>query len=760
VVGRISDFLLIASVATLIGIFSNPVSLGAQSSAATEIRIEGSQRIEADTIRSYVPIADGDKITSKAMDSALKRLFATGLFADVTVRREGNIVVITVVENPIINRIVFEGNKRIESEALQDEVKLKSRVVYTRSRVQNDVQRLIDVYQRNGRYAATVEPKVIQLPQNRIDLIFEITEGPVTQIRRVSFLGNKHFKDSDLRSVIQTKESAWYRFLSSDDNYDPDRLAFDRELLRRFYLSRGYADFRIVSSIAELAPNRKGFFITFTIEEGNRYQFGNVNVSAKLSGLSNNKLEKHIKIKNGDWYNADAIQNVILKLTNVVGTLGYAFVNIRPKVERDKKRKLIGITFEVLEGPRVFVERIDITGNSRTIDPVIRREITLVEGDAFNSSKMRQTRKKIRNLGFFEKIEVKTKRGSKPDQTVLDVKVREQSTGSVSFGLGFSSASGAMGDFSIRERNLLGRGHDLLLKTTVSADASQVDLRFTDPYFLDRNLSAGIDLFQTAQDLQDESSFEKESLGAGLRFGFKYSDKLKQKLSYRVSRDEVTDVKASASLAIKEQAGAAVKSMISQSLSFDSRDDRFQPTEGTIGRFTTDIAGFGGSVKFIRADIIATKYLPITEDVIGSFRGSLGYIVGLGEDVRIIDRFFLGGSNLRGFKAGGAGPRDESSEDSVGGKLRFTSSAQLTFPLGLPNELGIKGRMFTDIGGLTDAESSLATIKDEKSIRASIGFGLSWRSPFGPIVFDFSKALLKKDFDKTETIRLDLGARF
>ena len=759
-VGRISDFIVIASVAMLFGMLVNPISLYAQSSEATEIRIQGSQRIEADTIRSYIPIADGDRITDKAMDSALKNLFATGLFADVTVSREGGVVVVNVVENPVINRVFFEGNKRIENGALQDEVKLKSRVVYTRSRVKNDVQRLIDIYQRNGRYAATVEPKIIQLPQNRIDLIFEITEGPVTEIKRVSFIGNKHFQDSDLRSVIQTKESAWYRFLSSDDTYDPDRLAFDRELLRRFYLSKGYADFRIVSSMAELSPNRKGFFITFTIEEGNRYQFGKLGVSAKLRGLSVSKLQEHIKVKSGDWYNADVVQNVILKLTHAVGTLGYAFVDIRPKVSRDKKKSLIGITFQILEGPRVFVERIDITGNSRTIDPVIRREITLVEGDAFNSSKLRQTRKKIRDLGFFEKIDVKTKRGSKPDQTILDVKVREQSTGSVSFGLGFSSASGAMGDFSIRERNLLGKGHDLLLKTTVSAESSQIDLRFTEPYFLDRNLSAGIDLFQTTHDLQDESSFEKESLGAGLRFGFKYSEKLQQRLSYRVSRDEVTDVKASASLAIKEQAGAAVKSAISQSLSYDSRDDRFRPTEGTIGRFTTDIAGFGGSVKFIRTDIRATKYLPVTEEVVGSLRGSLGYIVGLGEDVRIVDRFFLGGSNLRGFKAGGAGPRDQSTEDSVGGKLRYTGSAQLTFPLGLPNELGIKGRMFTDIGSLIDAESTLASIKDEKSMRASVGFGLSWRSPFGPIVFDFSKALLKKDFDKTETIRLDLGARF
>ena len=758
---RYSSLLLRTGLAIVVGVtlLHMPESF-AQSQGATEIRVEGAQRIEADTVRSYVPIRTGQRITTQAMDEALKKLFATGLFADVIVRREGSAVVVRVVENPIINRIAFEGNKRISNEILQDEVKLRPRIVYTRTRVQNDVQRLIDVYRRNGRFAASVEPKVIQLPQNRVDLVFEIKEGPVTEIRRISFVGNKKFDDGDLRSVVRTKESVWYGFLSADDTYDPDRLTFDRELLRRFYLSKGYADFRVISAVAELAPNLEGFFITFTIEEGERYKFGKIDVVAALRDLSPDQLKGHIKVKKSDWYDANAVENVVSSLTDVVGTLGYAFVDIRPQVKRLKKDRVIDITFRVREGPRVFVERIDITGNVRTIDPVIRREMTLVEGDAFNASKMRRARKRIRNLGFFERVDVKNVPGSKPDKTVLQVKVRERSTGEISFGAGFSSSVGLLGDIGIRERNLLGRGQDLLLKTTIAAESSQIDLQFTEPYFLDRKLAAGVDLFRTTRDLQDESSFERKSLGAGLRLGFEYSDTLRQRLRYRVSREEVTNVSSTASLAVQEQQGAAVNSELSQILTYDSRDDRFLPTKGFVTRFNTDLAGLGGSVKYLRTNLKATQYYALTDKVIASIGGSAGYIVGLGEDVRIVDRFFLGGPSLRGFAVAGAGPRDEATDDAVGGKLMYTGSAQLTFPIGLPNEFGIKGRVFSDIGSLSNSESTLATITDDKSLRAAAGFGISWRSPFGPVVIDFSKALLKKDFDKTEVIRFDFGARF
>ena len=750
----------LAAITIIVGVSSENTRLYAQSVGAIDIRVEGAQRIEPDTVRSYVPIRAGQKITTQALDEALKKLFATGLFADVIVRREGSAIVVRVVENPIINRIAFEGNKRVSNDILEDEVKLRPRIVYTRSRVQNDVQRLIDVYRRNGRFAVTVEPKVIQLPQNRVDLIFEITEGPVTEIRRIGFVGNVKYSDSDLRSVVRTKETAWYRFLTADDIYDPDRLTFDRELLRRFYLRNGYADFRVVSAIAELAPNREGFFITFTIEEGERYRFGKIDVAAKLRDLSSDQLKGLIKVKNGDWYNADVVQNVVLNLTDAVSTLGYAFVDIRPRVKRKKKERVIDITFRVREGPRVFVERIDITGNVRTIDSVIRREMVLVEGDAFNASKTRRARKKIRNLGFFEKVDFKNVVGSRPDKTVLQVKVRERSTGEISFGAGFSTTNGPLANVGIRERNLLGKGQDLLLKTTIAAESSEIELKFTEPYFLDRKLSGGFDLFRTTKDLKDESSFERKSFGAGLRLGFEYSDIFRQRLRYRIIREEVANVASIASLAIQEQEGAAVKSEISQILTYDGRDDLFLPTKGVVARFNTALAGLGGVVKYIRTNVKATKYFPITEKFIGSIGGSAGYIIGLGKEIRIVDRFFLGGPSLRGFSVAGAGPRDETTGDSVGGKFFYRGSAQVTFPIGLPSEFGVKGRMFSDIGSLSNSESTLATITDEKSLRASVGLGLSWRSPFGPILIDFAKALLKEDFDKTEVFRFDFGVKF
>jgi outer membrane protein insertion porin family len=730
------------------------------SSGAREIRVEGAQRIEPDTIRSYVAIREGEIITAEKMDDALKKLFATGLFEDVIVRREGRAVVIRVVENPIINRIAFEGNKRVEDKILLDEVRLKPRRVYTRALVQSDVQRLIDIYRRSGRFAAKVEPKVIQLPQNRVDLVFEIKEGPLTEIRRITFIGNDVFSDSDLRSVVRTKESAWYRFLSSDDSYDPDRLTFDRELLRRYYLTKGYADFRVLSAIAELAPDREGFFVTFTLEEGQRYRFGKIDVSAALRDLTPERMRGEISIQEGDWYNADRVEDVIAKLTDVVGTLGYAFVDIRPQVNRDREKKTIDVNFRIQEGPRVYVERIDITGNVRTIDPVIRREVPLVEGDAFNASKIQRARRQIRNLGFFEKVAVTNVPGSAPDKTVVKVAIEERSTGEISFGAGFSSSVGPLGDIGIRERNLLGKGQDLFLKLQLSAESSEIDLQFTEPYFLDRKLSAGFDLFRVTRDLSDESSFERESVGTGLRVGYDFSEFLSQRWSYRVSEETIENVKANASLAIGTQEGSAVKSEIGQTLTYDRRDNRISPTDGYVTQYSTHFAGLGGSVKYLRNRLTATTYYPFNDKVVGSLGGRVGYIVGLDDDVRVTDAFFLGGASLRGFANAGVGPRDLVSDDSVGGNWFYSGVAQVSFPLGLPNEFGIKGRAFTDLGSLGKTDATLGNIVDTKSLRASVGVGLTWVSPFGPISIDLASPILKEDFDETELIRFDFGARF
>ena len=724
------------------------------------IRVDGAQRIEPDTVRAYMTVRIGDEINAVTLDESLKKLFATGLFADVVLRQEGSTIVIRVVENPIVNRIAFEGNKRIDNEILGSEIKLRPRVVLTRTRVQNDVQRITDIYRRTGRYAATIEPKVIQLSQNRVDLVFEIDEGPLTEIRRIVFIGNRRFSDSVLRKTIQTKESAWYRFLTSDDSYDPDRLTFDRELLRRHYLAKGYADFRVVSAIAEIAPDREGFFITFTVEEGERYKFGRIGIAASLRDLDSEKLRGDLLVKTGVVYNADLVEDTITKLTDAVGTFGYAFVEIRPRVKRNREIRTIDVTFNIQEGPRVYVERIDITGNLRTIDSVIRREFTLIEGDAFNTAKMRLSRRRIRNLGLFRKLDVKNVRGSAADKTVLKISVEEKSTGEISFGAGFSSAIGIVGDVAIRERNLLGRGQDLLLRAQLAAEASELELRFTEPHFLDRRLSGGFDLFRTTRDLQEESSYDRKSTGFGLRLGYSFTEQLSQRLRYALSREEVAGVASDASSAIKEQEGTTVKSLIGQVLTYDKRDNRFNPTEGYVVRLRNDLAGLGGSTRFLRNRLDGTHYTTIFEDMVVSVGGGGGLMFGFDGDILIIDRFFLGGNRLRGFKVFGAGPRDISTKDSVGGKWIYNGSAQLQFPLGLPNEFAMRGHIFSDFGSLGDTDSSGPDIRDSGSLRASTGIGISWISPVGPITIDFTQAILKEDFDRTETFRLNFGTRF
>ena len=725
-----------------------------------EIRVEGSQRIEAGTVRSYMGIQPGDEISPGALDRSLKSLFATGLFADVTIRRDGPDVVVRIVENPIINRLAFEGNRRIEDEILRDEVKLRPRVVFTRSRVQTDLQRIMDLYRRSGRFSAVVVPKVIQLPQNRVDLVFEIKEGELTEIRKISFVGNKEFDDGDLREIVQTKESAWYRFFSSDDTYDPDRLTFDRELLRRHYLANGYADFRVVSAIAELTPNNKAFFVTFTVEEGKRYKFGKIDVRTALKNVDVKKLRADLPIETGNWYNADEVEAAIGSLTDAVGILGYAFVDIRPRVQRDRDKRTVDVTFTIQEGPRVFVELVNISGNVRTLDEVIRREVLLVEGDAFNTSKLRRSRQRIRNLGFFELVEIENKAGSAPDKTVIDVSVREKSTGEISFGAGFSSTSGVLADASIRERNLLGRGQDLKLGLQVGEKQQLIDLSFTEPYFLNREVSAGFDVFRTVRDLQAESSFDRESLGFALRAGYRVTEALSQSWKYTLREDDITDVPSDASAAIKEQEGEFVTSAIGQTLLYDKRDSRFTPTDGYFVQFENTLAGFGGDSRYLRNEVSAGTFFPMAERWILNIGGGGGYIVGIGDDIRIIDRFFLGGNSLRGFEDSGVGPRDLATQDSVGGNWYYRGTVGLRFPLGLPNEFGLSGRIFTDAGSVGENDSTLASITDTGSLRMSVGTGILWNSPFGPVNIDLAQAILKEDFDQTEIFRFSFGSRF
>jgi outer membrane protein insertion porin family len=726
----------------------------------TEVRVEGNQRIESETIFSYLMVKPGDRFDRALMDQSLKDLFDTGLFADVTLVQEGATVIVRVVENPIINRIAFEGNDKLSDENLSGEIQLRPRVVYTRTKVQTDVKRILEIYRAGGRFAATVEPKVIALPENRVDLVFEIDEGEVTAVERINFVGNKVFDDSDLRSVVETEETAWWKFLTSSDTYDPDRLNFDKELLRRFYLANGYADFRVVSAVAELVPNREGFFITYTVEEGERYKFGTVDIVSELRDLDPEAVREAVQMQDDDWYNADLVEATVDNLTDEVGNLGYAFVDVRPQVRRERDERKIDITFEISEGPRVFVERINISGNTRTLDKVIRREIELIEGDAFNTARLRRSQQRLRNLGFFETVEVNNVPGTAPDKTVVEVEVEEKSTGELSLGAGFSSSEGPIGDFGIHEKNLLGKGQDLGLTFTISGRTQELDLSFTEPYFLDRNMSAGVDLFRVSRDFEDEAGFDQRSTGFNLRTGYMVAYPLSQELKYGFSRDEVRNVDSTASRFIRDQEGITYASVLSQDMLYDRRDSRFDPTEGYFVKLGHDFAGLGGDVHYVRNRLEGGKYFTLDEDLTLTLSAETGYIHGLDDTVRISDRFFLGGDDLRGFAIAGVGPRDLNTGDSLGGDWFYAGTTELSFPIGLPKELGIFGKAFSDFGSVGGSEETGSLIDTDASLRASVGVGIGWSSPFGPVRIDYGFPVLKQDSDKLESLRISFGTSF
>src|SRR3954471_15201090 len=542
-------FLRLAGLGLLLGLcLGGAVGAGSHSATAQTITsgdpieqvvIEGNQRIEADTIRSYMEINPGDTFDAAKVDRALKNLFAAGLFADVHLRRDGNNLVVAVVENPIINKLAFEGNDKIKDEQLTQEVQLKPRQVYTQTRVQADVKRILDLYRRSGRFAATVDPKVIKLDQNRVNLVFEINEGDVTQAESIDFVGNKEFSDSSLRDEIITKESAFYRILSTTDTYDPDRLTVDKENLRKFYLSEGYADFRVISAVAELSPDQEAFFITFTVEEGERYKLGKVDVKTTLKDLDPKSLMNDVTTKEGEWYDASKVDDTVQAISDHVGSLGYAFVDVRPRIDRDAKTHVLNLTYDVQEGPKVYVERIDISGNVRTQDKVIRREFRLAEGDAFSTAKLRRTEQRLKNLGFFAKVDVTPQPGSTSDKTALDVQVTEQSTGEISFGAGYSTTGGILGDISISERNLLGKGQNLRLGLSLGTLSTLINLSFTEPYFLDRAVAAGFDIFRTSNDRQNIASYRHRILGFPLLSGWAFTDHTRQQVRYTLRQSEI-----------------------------------------------------------------------------------------------------------------------------------------------------------------------------------------------------------------------------
>ena len=762
------------------------------------IQVQGNQRVEANTVASYLLFAPGDPYSEERIDLSVKTLFATGLFADVAIDpRDGN-VLIRVIENPIINRVILEGNKSLKSDKITDEIEAEPRAIFTRSNIQEDVQRIIELYRQSGRFGATISPKVVQQPQNRVDLIFEISEGPVTGVRRINIIGNAEFDDRRLRKEMATEESTWYKFFSSNDNYDPGRLEFDREQLRTFYTNRGFADFRVVSAVAELTPDQEDFYITFTVDEGEEYTWGDIKVETELDDLSSDFLERLISIKPGTIYNASVVEDVIDTLNFVAGTSGYAFVDIQPNIKRNREEKTVDLVFNVVEGPRVYIERIDVVGNTTTLDYVIRRELELVEGDAFNRILLDRSRNRVRALRFFEEVEITESQGSAPDRAVVEVAVKEQPTGELSFSAGFSSADAFLVDLSITQRNLRGRGQLLRFVIRASSNRREVDLRFTEPRFLGRNLAAGVEVFDVVIDFLDEAGFRQSRTGGQVTLAFPLTENTTLSTRYSLRQEDIElpgtdcttiDTSLSSSTAsLCDQVGGRLSSIFGYTFGWDRRNDPISPTGGFDVRFSQDLAGIGGDVKYLRTDFEANAYKGLFKDVIASATLSGGYIRGWGGDpVSVNDRYFKGNFDFRGFDNAGIGPRvvqyDPLTGDvvsrlnSLGGNAFGLAATEVSFPVGIPNLLG---SLFAEAGtvGLLDEEFEFDTgidpvtgeqltnqalfqrTEDSLAIRATIGASVFWESPFGPIRFDFTKPLRQFDFDERKSFQFTTRTRF
>ncbi len=752
-----------------------------------EIRVEGNSRIEAETVRSYLTFTAGQRYDSFKADESLRALFGTGLFQDVRINPRGNAVVVSVVENPIINRVAFEGNTEVKSDTLNQEVQLKPRAIYSRAKVQSDVQRVLDVYRRQGFYATQVDAQIIQLDHNRIDLVFEIREGPETKVAGINFIGNQAFSDSELRGVITTTESSILDFLKPTSVYDPDRFNLDRELLRRYYLKNGYADMRVVSAVADVDREGKGFFLTFTVDEGPRYNFGRVNVESSLASFDAESAAGRLKTQQGDIYNAELIEKTVEALTVSVAQQGYAFGQVRPRIDRDPVSHTISVTYVVEQGPRVYIERINVVGNYRTEDYVIRREFRVAEGDAYNRVMVDQARLRLLALGFFKDVKVHKEQGSAPDRVILTVVVEEQSTGELSFAAGYSSAEGVIGEISYSERNLMGTGQYLQVKLSGSLVSGSGDISWTEPRFLDRNISFGADVFARNTDYTSSSGYTSAGYadfkaGGSLRLGFALLDSLWLNTSYTAMSDEVYDVDPNASLSVKQIEGTSIISSVGYSLIYDTRNNRKNPSRGFYFSAAQDFAGAGGDVNYIRSVGEARGYYPLTKQITLVGRAIGGNIQGWnGQDVRVVDDFYKGGETIRGFATAGLGPRDKSTGDSLGGKTFYAATAEVRFPLPfIPDDLGFGGAVFADAGSVfgTDANKFAATycaahgsdpkcapgaylgVDDSAVIRASVGASLLWNSPVGPLRADFAYVLNKADFDQTQLFRFGAATKF
>ena len=741
------------------------------------IKVEGAQRIEQGTIRSYLLVRPGDAFDAGRIDRSLKTLYATGLFKDVQLGRSGDTLVVRVVENPIVSRVGYEGNHKLTDDQLRPELQLRSRSVFTPALAEADRTHILTMYAKRGYYDATVEPKIVRLDQNRVDVIFQINEGSAALISKIVINGNKAFSESRLSEVITSRESRWWRFLSSSDSYDPERLSYDKELLRRFYLKNGYADVQITDASAELSPDRKAFFLSFTVNEGERYKIAKLDINVQLRNLTAADLKPNVQLVEGAWYDGDAVGRSSDAIELAVHNRGYAFVDVKPRVTRNVEKHTVDLIFDVGEGPRVYVERIDIVGNTRTEDKVIRREMRLAEGDPFSSEAMRLSKTRLTDLGYFTSADIVTNPGAVPDKAVLTTNISEKATGELSFGGGYSTDAGALIDIGLSERNLVGTGINASINGVLAQRNSSINASVTNPYFLDRNLIAGVDVFLIQTMFLGTQPYDENRVGFDTRMGYNFNEHLRQTWTYTAVDRQVYNIETGASPFILNESGTTLLSQASQVITVDYRDSRVNAHSGFILELGTDVAGLGGDTRFLRGNLNGAYYIPLERyfgdpDWVFKLSGSTGYMQLLpGGREEIIDRFFLGGDNLRGFLDGGAGPTDVLTGNPLGGRFIWTQSSELHYPLPVSPDLGLTGRAFVDVGALSEASfrsptACLATttitcqIRQSAAPRVGAGVGVSWQTAFGLINLDLAPFVIKQPGDQTQIFRFGFGTRF
>ncbi|WP_210199963.1 outer membrane protein assembly factor BamA [Pleomorphomonas diazotrophica] len=743
--------------------------LSAEAATVGRVTVVGNTRVEAETVAAYIKGTPGRSLSAAEVDESVKALFATGMFSDVQISQSGGHVTVKVVENPVIARVAFEGNDVQSDEMLKGAVELQPRSVLTQGKVESDTQRILELYRRSGRYDATVEPKQVDLGKGRVDLIYQINEGPRTEVSQITFVGNKAFSNYRLSNVISTKESGLFGWFKSSDNYSPEKLTADQEALRRFYYNHGYADFRVVSATADFDRQQNSFFLTFTVDEGERYKYGDVKVETTLSDVNPDDLKSLALTRPGDTYSAADVDKSLEAITTAVAAKGYAFVQVRPRGDRDYANRTIAVTYFVDEGTRAYIERINIIGNDRTRDYVIRREFDIGEGDAYNQVLIEKAERRLKNLGYFRNVRIWSEQGSSVDKVIVNVQVDDKPTGEVSIGAGYSTSNGILAELSLTEKNFLGRGQYVRasvsrgITTDGKAGDSSYELSFTEPYLFDRRLEGGFDIYQRNYTDGDDGvhPYDEKTTGGKIRFGVPLDDNTTLGLFYEGYRQKISDVQSPYGQFVETE--NRFISIVGASLTYNTIDDFAFPRNGVYAQVKQEFAGVGGDATFLRTTARAEYYKELVEDwdLIGHVGAKGGAMFGMDGDLASIDQFQVGGSIIRGFDANGIGPRDPATGYAFGGKYYVAASAETIFPVPfIPQEYGFWGSLFADAGTLWSTDAPTAGTDNSLALRASVGAGLMWQSPFGLLRADFAYPVMKEDTDRTQVFRFSGGTKF